>query len=278
MPIRRSHRRPRATWRTKVAWTLRLGLIGICLLLVGLTLVPSLLGYQRYVITGISMTGTIDKGSIVYDKVVPVSQLHVGDVITYNPPPGSTATGHLVTHRIVSMAKGDDGRTIYRTKGDHNGVADTWVFHLDDPTQARVAFHIPDAGYLLAALSVRAIRMTIVGVLAALIVLRVAVALWAEAGADERARRRAAKRATREAAAAAATEAAGSVKAAQTSESSAAADVDVAAAAALAARVASQAAASSSRDLTLDRLDDPRGAPGGPATSGSAAEGRLAAS
>lgn len=185
MSTRRAKRR-KGSWRTKLAWTLRLGLIASCLVLVGLTLVPSVLGYQRYVITGTSMTGTIDKGSIAYDRVVPVSKLRVGDVITYNPPPGSTATGSLVTHRLISMTKGDDGRVVYQTKGDHNAVPDPWVFHLDDPRQAVVAFRIPDAGYVLAALSIRWVRMTIVGVLAGLIVLRVGVALWAEAGAGRR--------------------------------------------------------------------------------------------
>src|SRR5437763_8440391 len=65
-----------------------------------LILVPSLLGFQRYVITGGSMTGTIDRGSLVFDKAVPVSQLRVGDVITYTPPASSSPTGR-VTHRIV---------------------------------------------------------------------------------------------------------------------------------------------------------------------------------
>ena len=62
-------------------------------------LLPALLGYQRYVITSGSMTGTYDRGSLVYDSVVPTSSLKVGDVITFGPP------GHagLVTHRIHAM-------------------------------------------------------------------------------------------------------------------------------------------------------------------------------
>jgi signal peptidase I len=41
-------------------------------------LLPVAFGYQRYVITSGSMTGTCDQGSIVFDKTVPTSDLEVG--------------------------------------------------------------------------------------------------------------------------------------------------------------------------------------------------------
>src|SRR5919199_902688 len=50
---------------------------------------------HRYEFTSGSMTGTYDRGSIVFDKVVPVDQLQVGDVITYTPPPGSGPQGRI---------------------------------------------------------------------------------------------------------------------------------------------------------------------------------------
>ena len=65
-------------------------------------ILPSLFGFQRYVITGTSMTGTIDYGSIAFEEVVPVSELQVGDIITYAPPAGASLD-HLVTHRIVAI-------------------------------------------------------------------------------------------------------------------------------------------------------------------------------
>src|SRR5436853_4742275 len=60
-----------------------------------LILVPPLLGYQRYVITGGSMGGALPRGSIAYDEVVPTEHIRVGDVITYRPPKGD----RLLTHR-----------------------------------------------------------------------------------------------------------------------------------------------------------------------------------
>ena len=92
-------------------------LAGAALILALAVLVPALLGYQRYVITSGSMTGTYDRGSLVFDKVVPTSSLRAGDVITFRPP------GHagLVTHRIHTLTS-VDGKRVLTTKGDANRV------------------------------------------------------------------------------------------------------------------------------------------------------------
>ena len=149
----------------------------LALLALGLAvLVPAALGYQRYVIVSGSMTGTYDRGSIVFDRVVPTASLRTGDVITFNPP------GHdgLVTHRIHSI-KAVRGQRVFATKGDFNKVVDVWnPFTLSQPTQAKVAFHIPYVGFGIAALSDRRWRMLIIGIPAALIALLTLASLWRE--------------------------------------------------------------------------------------------------
>jgi signal peptidase len=157
------------------------------LLLVGgvvavLVAVAPLLGYQRYVITGGSMEPTIHKGSIVWDEVVPTSSLKVGDVITYDPP-GSLAPPGNVTHRIAWIGRDADGRLGFKTKGDANPSVDPWPFSLGD-RQARVAFHVPYAGYALATLSEPRFRMLVIGVPALLVALSVLAGLWKEAGVE----------------------------------------------------------------------------------------------
>ena len=89
-----------------------------------------LAGYDRYVITGGSMGDTIERGSVVWAKAVPVADLQVGDVITYTPPRGAGPEG-LVTHRIVAIRRDRDGRREFRTKGDANAQVDPWTFNLD---------------------------------------------------------------------------------------------------------------------------------------------------
>jgi signal peptidase len=155
------------------------------LLLGALMLVPPLAGYERYVITGGSMTGSIDRGSIVYARPVPVADLRVGDVITYSPPAGAGPAGK-VTHRIVWTGRGASGARAFRTKGDANRSADPWRFELRRSTQARVVAHVPYAGYAIAALAVRWVRVLVIGVPAALVAVAVVAGAWREA--DEEAR------------------------------------------------------------------------------------------
>jgi signal peptidase len=154
--------------RRRLGTTLATALCAVCLSLAGLMLLPGLLGYQRYVITSGSMTGTYDRGSIVFDDIVPVSDLRVGDSITYTPPPGFGPSGRI-THRIVWIGSDQLGRPALRTQGDANESADPWTFTLDGQTQARVAFHVPYVGYVLSALAIRQARMLLIGLPALLI-------------------------------------------------------------------------------------------------------------
>ena len=160
-----------------------LSVIGlVCVLLVaGLMLVPTILGYQRYVLVSGSMTPAIPTGSIVYDEVVPVSDLEVGDVITFVPPPSYEITTP-VTHRIFEISKNEEGERVFRTKGDANDSPDAWKMTLDSDTQARVAHHIEKLGYVYIALSNRWVRLLVIGLPALVIMGLICVALWREAG------------------------------------------------------------------------------------------------
>lgn len=159
----------------------------VALMLLGLValgavmLVPPLLGYERYVIEGGSMGDALPRGSIAFAEPVPVGRLRVGDVITYRPP---AAPARLVTHRVVWIGNGRR----FRTRGDANPTADPWRFTLPARAQARVAFHVPLAGYALAALSVRALRMLVIGVPALAIAVGAITGLWSEAASAEEAR------------------------------------------------------------------------------------------
>ena len=137
------------------------------LLLAAGFLVPGLMGYERYVITGGSMSGSIELGSLVFEREVPVDSLEVGDVITYLPPADSGLT-NLVTHRIHSIENGGSG-LLFQTKGDANGSADPWTFLLDAPTQPKVEAVVPVIGHLFIALANPQQRILIIGVPAAIV-------------------------------------------------------------------------------------------------------------
>jgi signal peptidase len=142
--------------------------------------VPALLGMQRYVITGGSMTGTFSKGSVIYSRLTPTDQLKVGDIITFVPPGYSSS----ITHRIIGIDQGQTGERVYHTKGDFNAAADPWAVNLVQPEQARYVLHIPYVGYFLAALAIRQVRIVLIGLPALLIAVSLLWSLWGQAGEE----------------------------------------------------------------------------------------------
>jgi signal peptidase I len=74
------------------------------------------LNYTRRV-DGTSMLPTLEEGDLVVIQNVPFADLHVGDIIVYNPP--CSATGSSVIHRIVNFSGGGA-----ITRGDNNPYTD----------------------------------------------------------------------------------------------------------------------------------------------------------
>ncbi|GAA6526953.1 signal peptidase I [Intrasporangium sp. DVR] len=133
-------------------------------------LAPGVLGYERYVITGGSMSGTFEKGALVLERPVAVAELQVGDVITYVPP-ASSGVSTLVTHRITEITSSETGQPVLRTKGDANADVDPWTFSLNAPTQPVVEVAVPHVGWALIALADRQARMLVIGIPASLVAL-----------------------------------------------------------------------------------------------------------
>ncbi len=158
------------------------GLMSVLLLAIvaamAITFVPGLLGYQRYVLVGHSMEPTIHRGSLVFDEIVNVSDLHKGDVITYVPP----GNAEPVTHRLISRNDGKKGGPVFRTKGDNNPVADPRTFQLSRPKQARYAFSVPYLGWLFIGLGTPKVRFILLVIPALLIALSMLARLWREGG------------------------------------------------------------------------------------------------
>ena len=160
-----------------VATTARgLGRLASTLVLLAVTLasvayiVPGFFGFERYVITGGSMSGTFEKGSIAFEKAVPVDDLKVGDIITYLPPPDA-GNADLVTHRILTIEPGENGARVFTTQGDANPDPDPWTFSLVDGTQPVVQTTVPYVGHAFIALANPDTRRLVIGVPAGIIAL-----------------------------------------------------------------------------------------------------------
>jgi signal peptidase len=182
-----------------VSAVVTIAMIGACVL-AALMVVPTLLGYERYVIVSGSMEPTIPVGSVVYDEVVPVDDIVVGDIITFVPP-AEFGIDDPVTHRVVQITKvGEDagphaGERLFRTKGDANEDLDPWRMVLDGPDQGRVDRHVPYIGYFYMALQVRWVQLLLIVIPTLALVTYILVTMWRVSGdavKEERARAEAA--------------------------------------------------------------------------------------
>ena len=82
-------------------------------------------------------------GGVVIAQRVPVSQLHVRDVVVMRRPDNPD---ERVVHRIVSLQPGRTGPVI-QTQGDANPVRDPWRVSLRDDSAYRVRWSVPLVGY-----------------------------------------------------------------------------------------------------------------------------------
>ena len=102
-----------------------------------------------------SMRPDFAAGDLLLVRPEPMRDLRVGQVLTYSVPVGDR---HVESHRVTAILH-HGGEPVIRTKGDANNVADPWAAQLHGRT-AWVEFgRIPDAGFLLVWLRLRALHL-----------------------------------------------------------------------------------------------------------------------
>lgn len=111
--------------------------------LVLLVMVPVAIGWRPYTVLTGSMRPNINPGDVVMDQPIPVREMHVGDVVTFSDP---TRGGRLVTHRVRSIAKGDQFTTV-ETRGDANNTSERWQVQTRDRV-GRVVYVLPKVGHV----------------------------------------------------------------------------------------------------------------------------------
>ncbi|MBE6540164.1 MAG: signal peptidase I [Ruminococcaceae bacterium] len=84
--------------------------------------VPSLFGYNMYVIKSGSMKPELDIDDVIISRVYDGEELCEGDVVQYVSKSGEKA-GEIITHQIVSI-EGSGYEAAIRTKGLANSEAD----------------------------------------------------------------------------------------------------------------------------------------------------------
>jgi len=108
--------------------------------------VPSFGGYTPLIVESPSMEDTIMTGDLIFIKKTDISELEVGDVITFYNPLGDGKS--LVTHRIIEITE-DQGARYFLTQGDNNNIDDKDPIHEDDVLGVWTEKRVPLLGSIM---------------------------------------------------------------------------------------------------------------------------------
>lgn len=108
--------------------------------------VPSFSGYTPLIVESPSMEDTIMTGDLIFIKKIDISELKVGDVITFYNPLGDGKS--LVTHRIIEITE-NEGARYFLTQGDNNNIDDKDPIHEDDVLGVWTEKRVPLLGSIM---------------------------------------------------------------------------------------------------------------------------------
>ncbi|WP_158861830.1 signal peptidase I [Leifsonia sp. AG29] len=124
------------------------GLLGLVLFVAAVAIViPRAAGATPVTVLTTSMEPTLPPGTLIVIRPKPLSDIHVGDVMTYQIRSGDPA---VISHRVVAITSSTTNGLTFTTKGDNNARADAPVV----PAQVRgvVWYSVPLIGYVNSAL------------------------------------------------------------------------------------------------------------------------------
>lgn len=136
---------------------------------------PRFLSYQTSTMLTGSMSPEINPGDVVVSVKMPVSELKVGDVITYNIPIDDR---RVETHRVTSIKRDDAGVTAVTTKGDANPGPDPWTAVLSEDHVYTKAGVLPFLGDVIRALRQPIVQSVLLYGGCALLVVIVLTSIW----------------------------------------------------------------------------------------------------
>ncbi|GAA1246223.1 signal peptidase I [Oryzihumus leptocrescens] len=177
-------RRPHRAARRAVRLLGNLVLVLVVTLFAGLAVGPHVFGYRTMTMLTGSMAPGINPGDVTVAVPEPISQLAVGQVITYQIPVDDHRD---VSHRVVAVKRQANGTVQIQTKGDHNTGVDPWTAVITDRQVWRVVAVVPHLGAAIQALRGTGLRTVFLYVGPAALAVFLLAGIWRRGGTgDER--------------------------------------------------------------------------------------------
>ena len=158
---------------TRLLGTLLLGLAVLALLSV--TLGPRLLHYRTATMLSASMSPGIRSGDVIIDTPLALSDVRVGQVITYHIP---VDDHRVISHRVIEVQHPGPGILNVRTKGDANSAADPWTASLTGGTVWQVRTVVPKAGTVIRVLRTPLLHTVLTGAVPLLVLCWLLMGIW----------------------------------------------------------------------------------------------------
>lgn len=143
---------------------------------------PRFLNYQTSTMLTASMSPLINPGDVVVSAKIPVSELRVGDVITYSIPIDDR---RIETHRVISIESGESGQSSVKTKGDANDSVDPWTAILSEDHVYKNVAVVPYLGTGIRALREPPVQAALLYGAPAVLVLFAMKAIWSKPKDDD---------------------------------------------------------------------------------------------
>jgi signal peptidase len=128
-------------------------------------LVPRIGGATPYTILTGSMRPNMPPGTLVVIKPVPIDQIGIGTVVTYQLSSGEHA---VVTHRVVAVGIDGTGKRVFTTQGDANNVADAKPV-MPVQIKGELWYHVKYLGYVNTFVNGTQRHLTMIAVIAGLL-------------------------------------------------------------------------------------------------------------
>jgi signal peptidase len=120
--------------------------VGLLLLVIAagavLIVIPKMMGAIPLTVLTQSMQPLLPPGTLIVDQPVKASQIHLGDVVTYQIASGKP---DVITHRVVAISMSNDGKETFTFKGDNNAYADAKAV-IPAQIKGRVVYSVPYIG------------------------------------------------------------------------------------------------------------------------------------